>query len=337
MDDMAKLGVALGKALSEKNDLENDSNKVIISRENLEKMTTAQAINASCGYAFELENDVIGKGGGIFGYDFKFKVDSKKGNCISMMCNYAGQGKFDRYLAISTGVLTKLNPKISLPSLSKPEPKSIVIEDLTIAECPRRFKGFSGILAFPGEFPLTRVNFNGTTLPVNRLSIEGTNLFDRYVVVGDSPFQGKELHLFQRNNHLYPCFSDGMEVWSFGEIKNEDFPVVSAEDIHEKFNQAAGDFIDTTPGGPPHPFKISIDSKNGISLSYPNMVPSKCLITSFLDTEIHFRACIGGGPQPYSYKLIKSKVDEDWSLLVLNGESGEPAGNPLKMTLGGVK
>ena len=328
MDDMAKLGVALGKALSKKKDLTNDRGHVIISRENLEKMMTPQAINAPCGLAFDLENDVIGKGGGVFGYDFKFKVDSKTGNCISMMCNHAGQGKFDRYLAMSTEVLTTLNPKVSLPSSSKPKPKSIVIEDLTIAECPRQFKGFSGILAFPDEHPLTRVNFNGTTLPVKQLSVKGTNLFDRYVVIGDSPFQGKELQLFQKNEHLYPCFSEGMEVWSFGEINNENFPVISAEAIHKQFNQAAGDYIDTTPGGPP-PHTIRVDSKNGISLSFPDMAPSKCLITSFSDTEINFRTCIGGGPQPFSFKLIKSIGEEDWRLLVLNGETGEPAGNPL--------
>lgn len=328
MDDMEKLGIALGKALSGKQDLKNDNGRVIISRENLEKMITPQSINAPCGLAFDLENDVIGKGGGVFGYDFKFKVDSKTGNCISMMCNHAGQGKFDRYLAMSTEVLTTLNPQVSLLSSSKPKPKSIVIEDLTIAECPRQFKGFSGILAFPDEYPLTRVNFNGTTLPVKQLSVKGTNLFDRYVVIGDSPFQGKELHLFQKNEHLYPCFSEGMEVWSFGEINNENFPVISAEAIHKQFNQAEGDYIDTAPGGPP-PHEIRIDSKNGILLSFPDMEPSKCLITSFSDTEINFRTCIGDGPQPFSFKLIKSIGKEDWRLLVLNGETGEPAGNPL--------
>lgn len=328
MDDMAKLGVALGKALSEKKDLKNNSGNTIISRENLEKMMAPQAINAPCGLAFDLEGDVIGKGGGIFGYDFKFKVDSKTGNCISTMCNHAGQGKFDRYLATSTEVLTSLNPRISLPSSSKPEPNSIVIEDLTIAECPRQFKGFSGILAFPDESPLTRVNFNGSTLPVKQLPVEGTSMLDRYVVTGDSPFQGKELHLYQKNKHLYPCLSDGMEVWSFGEIKNKGFPVISAEAIHKQFSEATGDYIDTTPGGPP-PHKIRIDPKSGISLSLPDMAPSKCLITSFSDTKINFRTCIGGGPQPFSFELTKLKGEEDWRLLVLNGETGEPAGNPL--------
>ena len=153
-------------------------------------------------------------------------------------------------------------------------------------------------------------------------------MLDRYVVIGDSPFQGKELHLYQKNEHLYPCFSDGMEVWSFGEINSEDFPVISAEAIHKQFSKATGDYIDTTPGGPPL-HKISIDPKSGITLSLPDMAPSKCLITSISETKISFRTCIGGGPQPFSFELTKLKGEEDWRLLVLNGETGEPAGTPL--------
>lgn len=328
MDDMAKLGKALGKALKEKSDIIDKNGLVVINRQNLQSMVTSQAINAPCGLALDLEGDVVGKGGGIYSYDFKFKVDTTTGNCISMMCNYAGQGDFDHYLTITTEVLKALNPHISLPISRKPAPQPMSVEELTIQECTRQFKGFSGILAFPSTLPLTRINFNGSTLPVKQLPSKGTDLIDRYIITGDSPFHGKELCIYQKNQHLYPCFVDGMEVWSFAEIQEEPFPLISPLTLSTMFGKAAGDYIDSTPGGPPL-HQVRIDPEHGLTLALPEMQPSKCLITDLSETEISFRACLGDGPQCLSFTLMKLNNSEEWCLIVKNGETGDPAGEPL--------
>lgn len=48
------------------------------------------------------------------------------GNCISMMCNHAGQGNFGRYLETTETVLRALNPSVSIPSTTKP------VDELTV-------------------------------------------------------------------------------------------------------------------------------------------------------------------------------------------------------------
>jgi len=321
MDDMAKLGTRLGSALSKKGNLIGTNGQTVISKENLQSMIRPQAINATCGLAFDIEGDVVGKGGGIHGYDFQFKIDAKSGSCVSMMCNHAGQGDFGRYLQTTETALHELNPKISLPKTEKAPPTPKKVEELPIEECSQQFKGFSGILALPAGRPLSRINFNGTTLPVRKLpdkEIEG--LTERYLIEGDSPFQGKELQIYQRNHHLYPCLSEGMEVWSFGEIGGTEFPVISPGDLSKQLKGAAGDYIDTTPGGPP-PHQIRVDSERGLTLGFPGQPPSKCLITARSDNEVSFTACIGGGPQCYSYKLIKDEKAKSWNLVMLNAET----------------
>jgi len=322
-DDMAKLGTALGSALSGKIDLTGQGGRVVISAANLQSMMRPQTVNAPCGLAFDLEGDVIGKGGGIHGYDFKFKVDTKSGCCVSMMCNHAGQGDFGRYLEITSNALLELNPRISLPQASKKSPMYMEITELPIEECSQQFKGFSGCLAFPKQRPLTRINFNGTTLPVKGLPHNTSQgLTECYLIVGDSPFHGKELQIYQQNHHLYACLSDGLEVWSFGQITGTEFPVVTPREIVEQLASASGDYIDTILGGPP-PHQIRVDSDNGLTLSFPDSPPSKCLITARSDKEVSFVACLGGGPQCFSFKLIKNET-LDWKLIILNVETEDP-------------
>ncbi len=334
MDDMANLGKALGQALSEKGPLIGVNNKIIISKENLQNMISSHAVNASCGLAFELKGDVIGKGGGIHGYDFKFEIDTKSGSCVSMMCNYARDENFTRYLETTSIALRELNPSVSFSNESKKPlkqevnelSKQVEVNELSIMDCSQQFKGFSGFLAFPIERPLTQINFNGTTLPLEKLADIDTNsgVVEGYLIVGDSPFEGKELLIYKQNGHLYPCFSEGMEVWSFGEIPEIKFPVINSLDIFEKFKGASGNYIDTNPGGPP-PYQVRVDSESGLALSFPGASPSKCLITSWSDNEISFFACIGGNrPQGDSFKLIRA-IGEDasnnWELRVFNAET----------------
>ncbi|MCX6989734.1 MAG: serine hydrolase [Chlamydiae bacterium] len=323
MDDMAKLGTALGAALSGKGDLTGKGGRVVISAANLQTMIRPQAVNASCGLAFDLEGDVVGKGGGIHGYDFKFKVDTKSGCCVSMMCNHAGQGDFRRYLEISSDALHGLNPRISLTEAAKNSLVDMQATELPIEECSQQFKGFSGCLAFPAERPLTRINFNGTTLPVQRLPCTPSRgLTERYLIVGDSPFQGKELQIYQENHHVYACMSEGLEVWSFGQITKTTFPVVTPSEIIEQLASASGDYIDTSIGGPP-PYQIRVDYDKGLTLSFPGSPPSKCLITARSDKEVSFVACLGGEPQCYSFKLIRDDT-LGWKLIILHAETETP-------------
>ncbi len=332
MDDMAKLGSALGKALSKKGDLINNNDQVVIGRKYLKSMISSHAINAPCGLAVVLEGDVVGKGGGVYGYDFKFKVNAKSGSSVSMMCNHAGKGDFNRYLETASTLLRALNPEISLPSPSKPPPKAEEVTNLSINECPIQFKGFSGSLAFPNldKQPLTRINFNGTTLPVEQLSIEGTSLADRYLITGDSPFQGMELQIFKRKQHMYACFSNGLdEVWSFAKIEGAKFSEISTEEIVKRWAGAAGEYKDTGPEGPDL-YMVGVDSERGLTLSHSDIPPSKCLVTAASGTEISFTVSLGGGPQPISYKLDKKKHSDGWILTVLNGETKDPISEALQ-------
>jgi hypothetical protein len=286
-------------------------------------MARSHTVNAPCGLAFDLEGDVIGKGGGIHGYDFKFKIDTKSGACVSTMCNHAGRGDFDRYLSTTFLALSMLNPNISLPQIAKKPASHAEVSELPIIECQQHFKGVSGFLAFPSARPLTRINFNGTTLPVKQLPPASEDVVERYIILGDSAFQGKELIIYEQNNHLYPCFSEGMEVWSFGEIKRRDYPVVSPNELSKKFASASGDYIDKTPGGP-QPHQIRIDPDKGLTIGFPKDSPSKCLITALADNEISFIGCLGDGPQCVSFKLTKEKASDVWSLTILNIETDEP-------------
>ncbi len=59
MDDMAKLGDALGRALQEKSDVIGQNGLMFISRQNLQVMVTSQAVNASCGLAMDAEGGPV--------------------------------------------------------------------------------------------------------------------------------------------------------------------------------------------------------------------------------------------------------------------------------------
>lgn len=143
------------------------------------------------------------------------------------------------------------------------------------------------------------------------------------MIVGNSPFQGMKLLIFQSNQHLYPCLSDeGLEVWSFGQNISTEFPIVTSKEIFEKYAGASGNYIDPTIGGPP-PRQIRGDPDNGITLSFPgDSAPAKCLITAWSANEVSFVSCLGGGPQDYSYKLIKNM--SNWDLVILHAETDDP-------------
>jgi CubicO group peptidase (beta-lactamase class C family) len=315
MDDMAKLGGALGKAVKDKGALESKEGKTLISEENLQEMMKTQAENAPCGLALDLQGDMVGKGGGIYGYDFKFYLDRKSGNAVSTLCNHAGVGDFARFLAVSVDSLKALNPAMHLPEYNKAKALERACEPLSIDQCDQFYKGFSGIVAFEDESPLTRMNFNGTTLPLE--AMEGDE--ERYLIAGNSPFSGKELHMVESNGRRYPCFVDGMEVWSFGLIEKPDFPTVDPALLAKM----VGDYLDSGPGGAP-PHQIRFSEKEGMTLSFPGQPESPCLITSHEDDALCFRACIGGGPQVFSFKLSKTDQGNGWKLQLLNGETDIP-------------
>lgn len=322
MDDIEKLGTALGLALSNKLDLTGPEGHVIISAEHLQSMMQPQTINGHCGFAFDLEEDAVGKGGGIRGYDFKFKVDTKSGCCVSTMCNHAGKGKFREYLGITSYALRIMNPGIQIPQSSNTSLVSnMEVNELPIEACSERFKGFAGLLAFPKTRPLESINFNGTTLPLKeqKLPDQEKGLIESYLIIGNSPFQGTELLIYERNEHLYPCLSKGLEVWSFGQTIAAKFPIVTAEEIVQKFKSASGDYIDTLTGGPP-PRQIRVDPEMGLTLNFLGSSPAKCLITALSDNEVSFVACLNGAPQACSYKLVKKDMS-DWSLVILNAET----------------
>ncbi|MBA3604203.1 MAG: hypothetical protein H0W50_11340 [Parachlamydiaceae bacterium] len=215
--------------------------------------------------------------------------------------------------------MKELNPKVNLQQSTNEAP-IVSIEnsnELLIEQCSQQFKGFSGLLAFPKQRPLTQINFNGTTLQVIPVNTKN-EIMESYVIVGDSPFQKLKLQIYQQNEHSYCCIDDGAsEVWSFGKIKEVDFPTVTSSELLKKFKASLGDYIDTSLGGPP-PRQIGID-KDGMTISFPNTTPSHCLITAVSDSEVKFLACLDGGPQCYSYKLVKELAE--WKLMILNGET----------------
>ncbi len=287
MDDMTKLA----KAFTE------GGLKSIISEELFDEMKTNQTINANIGLGVEIEDNVIGKGGNINGYDFKFKVNLANGTAVSTMCNreYAG------YKETVPAALQELDPSIQSPPTTSP--KAVSFEDLKPNEIATVYKGFSGYLGLPDEEPLTRMSYNGTTLPLEKRG-------DNYLVVGDSEFQGREL----RFHGSYPCLAipGTNEVWSFAKVEQK---ITSASNLQE----AAGVYHNPKANGPPT-FHVAVTADGELELFYPVKPHRKCLVIAANEKVVDFAAWTEDGPQPVSFRLIRS---DPWQLQVLNGETND--------------
>jgi|GEM_PF-2113171 len=295
--------------------------KPLISKKGVAELTQVRGINGKTALAFDIEGSVIGKGGGISTYDFKFKLDTTNGNAMVSMCNFKGDEKaMDGFVTKAIHSLQDLNPKLQSNQSFETSVKidSMHLENelnlLKMENCDEFFVGKQGYAGIKHTDFGIIINWNGVKLPAIG---EG----DHFVIFGGGPHDGKEvlLKFGKTHNTPYLFIEKGIESPGFSQIST--IPIYELNFPNDVVG-IAGIYKSPHPDGPK---PISITTKDELLFAFGDNDPIAGLVTNVLKdndeiSEIWVMTTAEEVPDKI-YKLIKN--ENDWSLGIAFFENPE--------------
>lgn len=227
--------------------------KPLISKQGVAELAKVRGINGKTGLAMDVDGTVIGKGGGISTYDFKFKLDTSTGNAMVSMCNFKGAEKnFNTFVTKAAHSLEDLNPalKVSSDPDESREIDTAYLEMLSsqadMEKCDEFFIGKQGYVGLKRTDFGIIVNWNGVRLPA-KTTVKG------FVIFGNGLHDGKEI-LFKEGRGAgktpYLFIEKGIDSVGFTKTSKEKVIIPQHLDFPKDISGVDGIYQSPHPDGP---------------------------------------------------------------------------------------
>ncbi|MBA2369787.1 MAG: serine hydrolase [Candidatus Protochlamydia sp.] len=316
----------LARSFSADGSFLDKNKKKLISKQGVTELAKVRGINGKTGLALD-EGPIVGKGGSISTYDFKFKLDTSTGNAMVSMCNFTGAEKeFNAFISKAIQSLEDLNPKLKANDHLKDTFKIDALHlETQLAhadsnECDEFFTGKQGYVAVKHTDFGIIVNWNGIKLPAR-----GSD--KSFVVFGGGSHDGKEI-LFKEGigSKKTPYLFIEKGINSVGFMKNSKEEVASPHclDIPKDVTGIDGTYKSPHPDGP-KPISVTTTTDE-LRFAYGKNDPVPGYIAKIIRDgkagiiEIWVMTTAEDVPDKM-YKLIKTK--NDWSLGIALFENPE--------------
>lgn len=316
----------LAGGFNEDGELVVQDKRVLISKKGMSELAQVRGINGKTGLALDVEGSVIGKGGGISTYDFKFKFDTSTRNCVVSMCNFTGAEEVNGFISRVVRTMKDLNPRLSeeesLEELTEIDDLQAQLSKADMDNCDEFFLGKQGYIGVKRtDFGLI-INWNGIKLPARGKG-------NRFVIFGEGPHAGKEI-IFKQGlgpkKTPYLFIEQGIDSVGFTQVNKEKVIFPEVLEISKDVLGVDGTYKSPHPDGP-KPIKVSI-SKGNLLFAYGKNAPVPGHIANIIRdsngeiSEIWAMTTAEDVPDKI-YKFIKGK--QGWSLAIALFEN--PEGN----------
>lgn len=318
----------LARSFSPSGNFLDKAKNSLISKQGVAELTKVRGINGKTGLAMDIEGPVIGKGGGISTYDFKFKLDTSTGNAMVSMCNFTGaEKKFKAFVTKATHSLEDLNPELKVNHNLDESPEidtgylEMQLNQADMEKCDEFFIGKQGYVGVKRTDFGIIVNWNGIRLPA-KSSVNG------FVIFGGGQHDGKEV-LFKEGRGSsktpYLFIEKGIDSAGFTKTSKEKVIIPQHLDFPKDVSGVDGIYKSPHPDGP-KPINITATT-NELLFAYGENEPVPGQIAKIIRddkneeiTEIWVMTTAEDVPDKM-YKLIKNK--NDWSLAIAFFENPE--------------
>jgi hypothetical protein len=270
---------------------QNGSNqaKQLISSKGIQDLATCRGINGKSALGLDVIGSLVGKGGEIETYDFKFKINLDTQTYLISMNNFAKtRPAFDTYISRSVNFIDELDGK---KSTNEAKVATTFPEVFPFGGGYTHFfigqTGYVGVEKNSSEEKIS-LNWNGQLLPLEKINenmykVTSGPYEDREVVFAEGEASGSNYLFIQHMNDVKV-----MESYGFREVNNE----AQQQEIQgiklnnnlslEKFLEASGDYI--SPLGAP-PLALSVDSEKGLTLKVDKGPPVGGIVTNVRNDE----------------------------------------------------
>lgn len=268
LDDMVKLAKAFKKEGVRTRQDGSNQPKQLISSKGMQDLVTCRGINGKSGLGLDVIGSLVGKGGGIETYDFKFKIDLDTQTYLISMSNFADtKPAFDNYITRVVNFIDELDDKAST---NEAKVATTSPDVAPLGDQAHFFMGQTGYVGVEKNSLGERisVNWNGQLLPLQKIKenvykVTSGLYAGHEVVFRDGKASGSDYLFIQHVSDVKV-----MESYGFKEInqvqQKEIQDIKSNKNISlEKFLGAGGNYI--SPLGAP-PMALSVDSNKGFTL-----------------------------------------------------------------------